>query len=371
VIKLHSLLLFAVLGTAALTCPAANSVRVVRVEKPAGAKPMDAYVPGRTRIAAGKHSYQWPGVYFEAAFQGPKVYFELGSGEVILRVLVDDQPVATLAKPAPGFYEVASLTRQRHTVRVEVLTESQAAPNVFGGFLYSKGTRPMPVVPRARQVEFIGDSHTVGYGNTSTTRDCSEDDVWKTTDNSQAFGPKLARHYGADYQVNAISGRGIVRNYDGSAGDHLPEAYPFVLLDHSVRYEESAWHPQVIVIALGTNDFSTALKPTEQWKSRDELHADYEATYLRFLAALRARNPEAFIVIWATDMAEGEIETEAGKVVKQFQSGGDERIAFVPIRGLEMTGCNWHPSIADDDTIANTVMRAIDDNPDAWGTKSP
>lgn len=370
-IKLHSLLLLTVLGTAALTCSAGPPVRVALVEKPAGAKSLDVHVPGRTRNNAGKYTYQWPGVYFEAAFQGPKVYFEVGAGAAILRVLVDDQPVTILRSPAPGFYEIADLARQKHTVRVEVLTESLAAPNVFGGFLVSKDTRPLPMVPRARQIEFIGDSHTVGYGNTSTTRNCSEDDVWKTTDNSQAFGPKVARHYGADYQVNAISGRGIVRNYGGSGGDHLPEAYPYLLLDHSARYEDRAWHPQVIVIALGTNDFSTALKPTEPWKSRDELHADYQATYLRFLAALRARNPAAFIVVWATDMAEGEIETAAAKVVKQFQSGGDEQIAFVPIDGLTMTGCNWHPSIADDDTIADTVIRVIDGHPAAWGARNP
>jgi lysophospholipase L1-like esterase len=371
VIKLHSLLPLIVLGTAALTCSAATPVQVAPVEKPSNAKRLDLHVSGRARNTDGRYTYQWPGVYFEAAFQGPKVYFEVGAGAAILRVLVDDQPVTTLRSPAPGFYEIANLAQQKHTVRVEVLTESQAAPNVFGGFLVSKGARPLPAASRARQIEFIGDSHTVGYGNTSATRNCSEDDVWKTTDNSQTFGPKVARHYGADYQVNAISGRGIVRNYGGSGGDHLPQAYPYVLLDHSARYEDRAWHPRVIVIALGTNDFSTALTPTEQWKSRDELHADYEATYLRFLGTLRSRNPEAFIVIWATDMAEGEIEAEAGKVVKQFQAGGDKRITFVPIDGLAMTGCNWHPSIADDDTIADTLMRVIDANPDAWGAKNP
>jgi len=144
-----------------------------------------------------------------------------------------------------------------------------------------------------------------------------------------------------------------------------------VLLNHSMRYESRAWQPQVIVIALGTNDFSTALKPTEQWKSRDALHADFEATYLKFLEALRARNPKALIVVWSTDMAEGEIETEVGKVVKTFQSAGEKRIAFVPIRGLAMTACNWHPSIADDDTIANTLMRIIDRNPGAWNSRAP
>ncbi len=353
----------------AAAAPAAAKAHVSPVQKPDGAKALEAQVPGRVLTDAGGDRYQWPGLYFDAAFRGPKVYFEVGPGDVILRVLVDRDSVATLAKPAPGFYEVSGLSKRQHTVRVEVLTESQLGPNLFKGFLYSKGTRPASIRPNPRQIEFIGDSHTVGYGNTSATRECSTDDVWKSTDNPQAFGPKLAAHYEADYQVNAISGRGVVRNYNGFAADPMPEAYPYVLLDHTARYENAAWHPQVIVMALGTNDFSTPLNPGEKWKTRDELHADFEAAYLRFLGDLRARNPEALIVVWTTELAEGEIEAEAGKVVQQFQSAGDARITFVPVHGLTMTGCHWHPSVADDDTIAKLLVDAIDKNPAAWGRR--
>jgi len=346
--------------------PGAHAARVSPVERPARAKLLEFRVPGRVLHEGAGDRYQWPGLYFDAAFRGPTVYFEVGPGDVILRVLVDREPVATLAKPAPGFYEVSGLSRHQHVARIEILTESQAAPNVFKGYLYSKGTRPSSMRPNPRQIEFIGDSHTVGYGNTSATRECSTDDVWKTTDNSQAFGPKLARHYSAEYQVNAISGRGVVRNYGGFAADPLPEAYPFVLLDHTARYDDDAWHPQVMVIALGTNDFSTALNPGEKWQTRDQLHADFEASYAKFIGGLRARNPAAFIVVWATDMAEGEIEAEAQRVVSQLQSGGDQRIAFVPVNGLTMTGCHWHPSVADHDAIATALMQAIDGNPGAW-----
>jgi lysophospholipase L1-like esterase len=340
------------------------------VVTPPAVRALAEHSPGRSLPAAGGHTYQWPGLYFEARFDGPSVLFKVGAGDVILRVRVDDTTVATLEKPAPGFYEIAGLAKQQHTVRVEALTESQAGPNVFGGFWYAKHTRPLSMPERARQIEFIGDSHTVGYGNTSTTRDCSSDDVWKTTDNSQAFGPKIARHYGADFQVNAISGRGVVRNYGGGPGDPLPEAYPFVLLDHSTRYEDAAWRPQIIVIALGTNDFSTPLNPGEKWRSRDELHADFEATYVHFLEALRSRDTQALIVVWATDMADGEIETEVGKAVARVQSGGDRRVVFVPVHGLAMTGCHWHPSVADDDTIANALLRVIDDHPETGMTKA-
>jgi lysophospholipase L1-like esterase len=321
-------------------------------------KPLSAHIAGRIGDAG---SYQWPGLYFEARFKGKSVYFTTGPGEVILHVLVDGESIGTLVKPARGTYLIHGLTKGAHSMRIDAVTESQSAPNTFGGFAVPAAGKALSMAPRKRQIEFIGDSHTVGYGNTSPTRDCSADDVWATTDNSRSFAPKVARRYDADFQVNAISGRGIVRNYDGGAGDPLPVAYPFVRLDHGALYDGAAWHPQIIVIALGTNDFSTALKSGEKWTTREELHADYEATYVKFVENLRARNPHAFIILWATDMAEHEIEQEAGKVVTQLQSKGDDQVAFLPVDGLAMSGCNWHPSLADHDAIAERLIRFIDD----------
>jgi lysophospholipase L1-like esterase len=323
--------------------------------------------PGLKNVPAAVHGrvlhdrYQWPGLYFETQFKGRGVYFQTGAGDVILRALVDGESIGTLVKPARGLYLLDGLANGMHTVRIEAITESQAGPNEFGGFALASSSKSSPMTPRERQIEFIGDSHTVGYGDTSPSRDCTNEQVWATTDNSQAFGPKVAKHYDADYQINAISGRGIVRNYNGSPGDPLPVAYPFVLFEHSTRYADAGWHPQIIVIALGTNDFSTPLNASEKWATREALHSDYEATYLRFLENLRARNPQAFFILWATDMAEHEIQLEANKVVGQMQAKGERRIAFIPIDALAMSGCNWHPSIADHDAIAEKLIRFIDD----------
>jgi len=345
--------------SAASAAPAVDAVP----GKPAGATRIPAQVIGRMDPQG---HYQWPGLYFESRFDGPRVYFETGPGDVILAVSVDGAPIGRLVKPRPGSWRIDGLAKGPHVVRVEAVTESQSAPNTFAGFSVPGGSGGLPMQPRRRQIEFIGDSHTVGYGNSSTTRECTQEDVWKTTDSSAAFGPKVARHYDADYQVNAISGRGIVRNYDGSPGDPLPVAYPFVLLDHAQRYENAAWRPQVIVIALGTNDFSTPLHAGEPWATREALHADYEATYARFVEGLRARNPRALIVIWATDLAEREIQTEARKVVDALKSRGDRGIEFIPVDGLAMTGCHWHPSVVDDDAIAARLIERIDAR-EPWG----
>jgi len=345
-------------GAALLSTVACGAPRLAPAKTPASLQDVSAEVHGRV----ANDRYQWPGLYFEARFSGRSVYFKTGVGDVILNALVDGQLIGTLKKPASGTYLIDGLETGSHTVRIEVLTESQAGPNEFHGFALLKSDKPRPSTPRDRQIEFIGDSHTVGYGNTSKTRDCTEDEVWATTDNTRSFGAKVANHYRADYQINAISGRGIVRNYNGSPGDPLPVAYPFALLDHSALYEANTWHPQIIVVALGTNDFSTPLNAGEKWATRDELHADYEATYLKFLEGLRARNPRAFVIVWATDMAEHEIQQEASKVVALLQANGEGRIAFIPVDSLEMTGCNWHPSLADHDAIAAKLTRYIDEH---------
>jgi lysophospholipase L1-like esterase len=311
-------------------------------------------------------TYQWPAVYFEATFAAAPVYFTVGPGDAILHVRVDDEPVVSLVKPAAGSYRVDGLNQGTHTIRVEVASENQAAPASFRGFALPPDGKALDSRARARQIEFIGDSYTVGYGNISPTRECTTDEVWAATDTSQGFGPIVARRYDADYQINAISGRGIVRNWDGTPGDPLPVAYPFVLFDKKTAYKDDRWRPQIIVIELGTNDFSTALHPQERWKSRDALHADFEATYIRFVKQLRAKNPKAFFILMASDGADGEIQAEVQKVLKQLQAAGEQRIDFIPMNGLAMTGCHFHPSTADDKTVADSLIRFIEGHPQLW-----
>jgi lysophospholipase L1-like esterase len=274
-----------------------------------------------------------------------------------------------MVKPAAGSYQVEGLVPRDHTIRIEVANESQAAPAQFGGFALPTDAKALPSRERARHIEFIGDSYTVGYGNISPQHECTTDEVWATTDTSQAFGPIVARHYDADYQINAISGRGIVRNWDGGAGDTLPVAYPFVLFDKKTAHKDSAWRPQIIVIELGTNDFSTALHPGEKWQSRNELHADYETTYVRFVKQLRAGNPNAYFILMATDGANGEIQAEVGKVLSRLRADGENKIDFIPMNALAMTGCHYHPSTADDQSVAASLIRFIDSHPQLWQSK--
>ncbi|MGA1799982.1 SGNH/GDSL hydrolase family protein [Sphingomonas sp. 4RDLI-65] len=351
----------ALLSTSAIAAPPTVTPTTAK----AGA-PLPVHIGGRVERTADGYERQWPGTYFEVAFRGPSALLRIGQGDVILRVAVDGALAVKLVKPKPGLYRVAGLSNGRHTIRVDVASESQAGPNVFGGFFAGPETRALPAPTRTRQIEFIGDSHTVGYGNVSAKRDCTGAEVWATTDTAQGVPALTARRYGADYQVNAISGRGIVRNYDGMAADTVPAAYPFTLFDKAKRYADPAWHPSLFVIALGTNDFSTPLKASEPWQTRDALHADYEAKYVAFVKAVRARNPGAHVVLWATDLADGEIAAEVGKVAARLKAEGERNIGFVPVTGLAFSACHAHPSTVDDGRIATALAGYVDAHPEIW-----
>jgi lysophospholipase L1-like esterase len=330
-------------------------------------KPAPLAVGGRVALQGEALTYQWPGQYFESAFHGSSFAVSVGKGSATtLHVRVDGEDVTTLRNVGAGTYRIDGLENADHAVRVAVADELQGGPARFIGILIAPDATPLPLPQRLRRIEFIGDSHTVGYGALSGTRECTEQEVQSTTDNTRAYGPQVAHHYDADYRVHAISGRGVVRNYDGGAGDTLPQAYPFVLFDHSVEDTDTTWQPQVVVISLGTNDFSTPPKAKEKWVDAAALHADYERSYAAFVRSLRTRYPQAHVVLWAT----GNVRARMQNVMAHLKASGETNTSYLPIDGLTMGGCHWHPSGADQNSVANLLIKHLDALPSApWDRK--
>jgi len=327
-------------------------------------------VESRDRLTGNleqRFAYQWPGAHFSSAFKGNDVYFLVqDSGR--LKVTIDGGAVATVDPRGLQEYHISGLKPGAHHIRLDDLSEHQDRPAHFWGFRTSPKGAVEPGAPPSRQIEFIGDSGIVGYGNTSGERKCTHEDVARTTDTSQSFASIVAAHYSADYQMNAISGRGIVRNYDGRPADTLPVAYPYALFSDDLdRYEGKNWHPQIIVISLGANDFSTPLHDGEKWKTREELHADYEETYVAFIKTLRARNLGNFFILVAIDeLQDSEVESEIGKVINRLQAEGEHMIAFLRMAGLNLGGCDFHPDTGDHQKMSDELIAFIDQHSDIW-----
>ena len=330
--------------------------------------PLPFHIGGRVIANGdGSLSFGWPATYFESRFHGTAVSVSVETTGDRLQLLIDGASKALLIQPGPTSLTIAGLAPGDHVVRLEKVTESQTGGSRFVGFYPAEGSTPLPPPPaQARQIEFIGDSYTVGYGNTARGPSCTRPEVHDLTDSQQAFGPTLARAVGADYRVNAYSGFGIVRNYGGAApGQSMVLLYPRLKPDDATHLDTGSaqWRPQVIVINLGTNDFSTPVHAGEAWPDKDALAADYRAKYAAFARMLMAKQPQAHLILMGSDLFYDQVEQIAATLPRP--------VATLHFGGLEMTGCNYHPSLKDDRTLAASLQALLEAHPDYWNGATP
>lgn len=315
--------------------------------------PLPLNVGGRVAPAPdGAYDFGWPGVYFEGRFAGPSVAVAVDPGAEHLAVSVDGVRKTEIEKPGATRLTFDGLGPGEHTVRLDKLTESQTGSARFEGFFVGPQGRALPAPSRPRRIEFIGDSHTVGYGVRSTGRDCTQEQVHDLTDTSLAFGPVLAGRLDADYRIVAFSGRGVVRNYDGLApGLPLPALFPRLIpgQEQPRITADDAWKPDVVVIGLGTNDFSTPLHAGEAWADAAALHKDYRDSYVAFVQGLKANRPNARFFLIAGDSFAGDVAEVA------------QRAGATPVRitGMDLGACHFHPSVADQKMMADRLEAAI------------
>lgn len=316
-------------------------------------------------VDGAAYIHQWPGVYFAAAFTGGDVVLRFNDSYNHYGLLVDGKAVTRIDKPGAAEYRVSGLSDGPHTVRLEKGSESQSDTGEFDGFFIPATQTALPAPHLTRQIEFIGDSYTVGYGNTSTSRQCTPEQLRATTDTQQAFGPLVAKHFNADYQVNAISGRGIVRNYDGFIADPLPGVYPFTLFDGGQVYGAYDWQPQIIVVALGGNDFSTPVHAGDKWKTLEALRADYIDNYVALVKRIYETDPNVEFVLMS--YGEDEVSNDIAVVTSRLKADGIDRLGFFNAAlDYAKTGCDWHLNTDDDKKISDALVTWIDQQPDIW-----
>ncbi|MET8945826.1 SGNH/GDSL hydrolase family protein [Streptomyces sp. NPDC004542] len=359
-----------------VTAAAAGVIAAVATPARASGTQTRFHTAGRVeRSSDGSVRYTWPGVSFEGRFRGTGVGIVLDDPYNDYDVQIDGHHATTLVIPGRTTSWITGLPDTEHGVRLVKRTESPWAAGRFGGFVAAPGGTILPG-PRARgrQIEFIGDSYTAGYGNVSGTRDCSAiGGVDRNSNADLSFGALTARDLGADYQINAYSGRGMVRNYDGTGpGTDFRTYYDRGLqnVDGDVWRDPGTWRPQVVVIGLGINDFSTPLHAGEPWRSADELVDAYTAAYHGFLDKLRHRyGPGTFLVVSATNLGNTTaFARSAQHIVEERNRQGDERVRYwyYDDPRLDHLGCDWHPSAGDHRVISGLLLDYLTGLPLRW-----
>lgn len=317
------------------------------------------------------YTYAWPGVYFTARFTGDQVSVHTDDDQNKLDLLIDGQQKLILTKPGKTTVTLDHLGPGAHTIRLEKTTETQASSGSFDGFTVPDAANVLPAPTYEHRIEFIGDSYTVGYGADSQGQMCTREEIAETTDTSHAFGPLTAKYFHAAYRINAYSGEGIARNYDGSRPKKtLPYFYKYALYDDATEANDDGWTPEVVVIGLGTNDFSTPLTPGEKWDSRVALGTNFINRYVKFVKHLHKKWPKAHFILMADKDGTGERIDNTRPVYKKLKED-DIPVELLPFGGLTYRACDGHPSAADHITLSKLLISRISLLPGFAGAGTP
>lgn len=334
----------------------------------AGATPLPLALSGRfarPMRPGGPPRHEWPAVHALARFEGTAVTVAFDDDENRYRLGLDGSDLSlVIDRPGQSDLRILGLPGGPHELRLEKISESPA-PRPFPLLYAGPGTQPLPPPEPGRQIEVIGDSESVGYGIAAPRRDCTAEEQFATTDSSLGFGPILAAALDADYRLVARSGMGLVRNYGGAdAGRSLTALYPLALpSDPEAPALPVAWSPRLVVLQLGTNDVIDSPEP--------HLPDGYAEAAETFLHDLRRANPGATIlVLLTTDPDAGRADALA-PVIASLSAESGAPVALVQGPHSALTGCHWHPSLADHAAIATALRDALADLPDPWAAPAP
>jgi lysophospholipase L1-like esterase len=311
-----------------------------------------------TSDAAGP-KFAWSATTIKANFTGTGIAVNLKStGDNWFNVIIDGvvgTPVNVASGTTMPVALAVGLASGSHTVELVRRTEAWVGEVQFLGFTVTDGQLLTPPATAARRIEFIGDSITCGYGNEGTSQ--YQSFTTKNENAYLAYGSVAARALGADQITVAWSGKGVIRNYGGDTNEMMPELYPRILpYNSTLTWDAGQWLPQVVVINLGTNDFSVGVPDKEA----------FTTAYANFVQKIRSQYGDAHIYCAVGPMLNGDNLASARDfvttVVNQFASAGDAKVQLIEFAMQDGTlgyGEDWHPTVATHAQMAEQLVQQI------------
>ncbi len=335
---------------------------------------IDFTKPKEPRFSAGA-------VYVRARFSGTGVRvrikdeFKYGTNRNYFDVVIDGERHKLTLTQNKTEYDLANeLADTEHELTFIKRTEPGIGQSRLLGFSFA-GELLEPPARRAHKIAFIGDSISAGSGDEAVngSADCDADGWGQPFHNGDlAYGPVAARALDADYHVTAVSGIGLVRNYSSQYDARpMPQVYPLLFVEQTVsaNWDMTRFVPEVVVVALGTNDFSPGDNPPEAPRPSMDVTA-YGDAYIAFVEALQGYYPEAHVFGLSSPMlGDGwpqgsdtfatDLKTALTRVETHFVDVGNAKFHKVFITKQAGSGCGTHPSVAQQAQTAVEVESAI------------
>lgn len=319
--------------------------------------------PGEVQGASIVKGYQmgWPGSGIAFRFEGNAALVSIeDSGQGIMDVSINGVESQLDLKPGKHLYPIVKSEARgvfdvKVTRRTEVFDTGLFTIDLpdFASFGGQDLPEPLPFSLPNKRVLFLGDSITAGFGVRGDTKDCQYNP--STNAPYKAYAGLTAEMLDAQAQFIAISGRGVVHNWDANPAPVMPAQIDFALPDHGElgTWDHNEFVPDVIVTTLGTNDWSVINPGQDKFRSG----------YRDMLKGLRERFPDAHILAANGPLLDGQKGASIRDGIDWAMGGlKDENMStldFTLFDGALKWSCNFHPGRNSMNKMANQLSAHI------------
>ncbi len=253
---------------------------------------------------------------------------------------------------------ITAPTAGKHTVWVYKATEAHTGPIAIEK-ITGENIKPVQK-PAAPLIEFIGNSITCGAAADPSEVACGTGEYHDQHNAYAAYGPRVARALGTDFVLSSVSGIGIYRNWN-SNGPTMPQVYGKAdFQDNSLhRWDFSKFTPQIVSIALGTNDFSNGDGKKERLPFDSTA---FTSNYVAFVKTVKAKYPQAQVALLSSPMVGGTNGLQLQNCLTAVKESvdalypTDKPVALYFFQPMQARGCTGHPNVEDHAILAEELV---------------
>ncbi len=309
--------------------------------------------------ADGSVSFDWTGVYMQTEFSGGTICVNIAESDTAYYNLFIDgrwkKKIKSFGKKAHDVLLADELRRGKHTVSLQRCTEGKYSRTTIFGINVDKEAVLSSVKKKERFIEVYGDSYTCGFGVESNR---AEDPFRLETENcNDSYACIIARYFDADYAFIAHSGQGMIRDYgdkNQTSEVNMFTRHDRVFDDHdTIKYDFKAYKPNLVMINLGTNDFSPVAIP--------EVKA-YVGNYLKLIRSLRSHYGDVPVLCItphsANDYLLAALRVLKDSVEQYCHVHMAQTMPGIVNYGYDL-GASWHPNRQGQRKIAMTLIPQV------------
>ena len=300
----------------------------------------DKHIARMGRVAAlpdGGVRIAYPGVTLSLTFTGTSLSVDAwssGAGSYLEAVVDGGAPRRIKIGSERASYPILEHgARGKHTVELMHRSETWHGVVTLAGITADGPLGAPPALPKRRML-VLGDSVSCSEGVGERTG--KKDSTW--WDPRHSYGMLAARALHAQVQLVCHGGRGLVRSWNGRTDEHnLPDFYQLAVADpkQPLPWNQRDYDPQLIVSAIGTNDFNQGIP------ERDA----YVSAYVHFVRTLLADHPRAQVVLTEGAILNGDKKAALQAYLRETRERvGDKRVHVVPSIHHPGTQEDAHPT---------------------------